>query len=270
MAKWLTAAGLENHEEDRNLSNQRQWGNIGANESREDEVRNYITVGWGVFWRLSDIARKLVYEMTETNVSESNKKAISPLTRGLRSVQLLNVSKSNKFISPLTRGLGLRSVQMLETTIQQQQLEYITSFPGPGHCELTSYYFMHLTISSAFADRVFDNPRGKASKWRTGNEYMARNSWLNWLVLREGPDFFARAWGSKEGNEECLRHIRTEWSKRSNEQLLIEHAAAKEVEDSLVHSYVALFHHNRQYWELIGWAKPEREIERVFSDVHSI
>jgi hypothetical protein len=140
MAKWLTAAGLENHEEDRNSSNQRQWGNIGANESREDEVRNYITVGWGVFWRLADIARKVVYEMTETNVSES-KKAISPLTR------------------------GLRFVQKLESTIQQQQLEYISSFPGPGRCELTSYYFMHLTISSAFADRVFDDPRGKASKW---------------------------------------------------------------------------------------------------------
>ena len=133
---------------------------------KAEKTRLEIIVLWGgaIFWRLADIARKVVYEMTETNVSES-KKAISLLTRGLRFVQLLNVSKSKKFISPLTRGLGLRSVQKLETTIQQQQLEYISSFPGPGRCELTSYYFMHLTISSAFADRVFDDPRGKASKW---------------------------------------------------------------------------------------------------------
>lgn len=241
-AKWLAAVGQENYDEVRDLCHRRQYGSIGANESDGDTLRGYITIGWSILWRLADIARKAVHEITETNVSESK-----------------------KFISSMTRGLHF--IQKLETAIKQQQLEYIRSFPCGGHDELTGYHLMHATIASVFSDRVFDDPRGKTSNWRTGNEFGFHNSWLNWLVLREGPCFFARAWGSKKGNAECLKHIVTEWSNRSNEQILIEQAAAVEVDRNLFERYMKLPDHVDLFWELVGPWKPGREIERVFTDI---
>jgi hypothetical protein len=47
---------------------------------------------------------------------------------------------------------------------------------------------------------------------------------------------------------------------------LIEHAAAKEVEECLLRTSNALYetHH---CWDLLGWARPGREIQRVFTNV---
>ena len=239
-AKWLAAVGLENNQEDEDLYRPGLYGNVGANEVQGDPIRSYITVGWGVLWRLADIARNVVSEMTD-----------------------INVLKSRTQISSLTRGY--RFVRKLETKIKEMQLEYIHTLPFRGR-ESYGYFLMHGVSSRTFADRVFDDPRGKASDWRTGNEYTIGNSWLNWLVLREGPRLFIRAWGSKEGNEECSRLITTEWSKRLKEQLSIEHAAAKDVEESLLRSSNATNEALRRC-ALVDWVRSGREIERVFPDV---
>lgn len=160
----LAAVGVENYEEDQNLCHKRQFGNISANESHGDPLRHCITIGWSFLWRLGDIAWKVVREMTENNVS-GPKKSISSMTR------------------------GFHSVQKLEAMIKRQHLECISNPLYCGHRELHGYHMMHGIISSTFADRVFDDPRGKTSNWRTGNEFSSQNSWLNWLVLRGRTEF---------------------------------------------------------------------------------
>ncbi|PSS10958.1 hypothetical protein M430DRAFT_61324 [Amorphotheca resinae ATCC 22711] len=202
-AKWLTGVALENFQEDPIPTG---FGNVEAGDPRGDPLREYVNTGWMVLWRLSDIARRVVCEMIGKNKTNFNH-PISSWTRG----------------SPLVRKL--------EASVQKQQLEYVNSL---SFFEAFAYHMMHVYVSGAFHDRVFDDPRGRNSDWRTGNEFGINNSWLNWLVFREGPSFFRRAWATREGNAECLKLIITEWSKRSKQQVLIEHAAAKEVEERLL------------------------------------
>jgi hypothetical protein len=240
-AQWLAAVAVENIQEDEDLCHVESYGNIGAKEPRGDPVRAYVAVGFGVLWRLRDIAQKVVEETITVDVSDSRKRLYSS-----------------------TRGLSW--VQRLEMTIKAQQLEYVCRLPFRGR-ESYGYYLMHGMVAGTFADRVFDDPRGRNSDWRTGNEFAIGNSWLNWLILREGPGFFARAWASKEGNKECLKLIVTEWSKRSKEQLLVEHAAAKEVKESLLRSSNAT-HEMTRYIDLLGWARSGRQIERIFTRVN--
>lgn len=111
---------------------------------------------------------------------------------------------------------------------------------------------------------MFDDPRGKNSDWRTGNEFGLGGWWVNWLVMREGPKFFAKAWTSRQGNEECVKLITSEWSKRSKEQVLIERTSATEV-----YAPVLTIGRNNGnlYRDLMDWAKGGREIERAHPDV---
>jgi hypothetical protein len=234
-AKWLTGVALENFQEDPIPTG---FGNVEASDPRGDPLREYVNTGWMVLWRLSDIARRVVCEMIGKNKTNFND-PISSWTRG----------------SPLVRKL--------EASVQKQQLEYVNSL---SFFEAFAYHMMHVYVSGAFHDRVFDDPRGRNSDWRTGNEFGINNSWLNWLVFREGPSFFRRAWATREGNAECLKLIITEWSKRSKQQVLIEHAAAKEVEERLLQVGKVL-ENGDLFRELLGWTIPGREIRRVHGDV---
>jgi len=236
MSKWLAAVGMENFQEDLNLLRPGVFGNIGANEAQGDLARDYVAAGWGVSWALADIAKIEIHK--RINADQNNiKRRVSSLTR------------------------GMHSFKELETKIKKQQLEFIANLPFRGR-EAYGYSVMHGTITCVFRDRVFEDPRGKASDWRAGNEHACNNSWLNWLSLREGPDFFIKAWTSKAGNEACSKHITSEWSKRSKEQLLFELAVAKEVEDALLVASNNR-HESRRYWDMIGWAESGRKFERV-------
>ena len=239
-AKWLAAVGMENMVEEDPGFHVGIYGNVGANESQGDPMRDYITAGWGVLWRLADIARSAVLKATHID-DTSNKHHISSLTR------------------------GFQSYEKLESSIKLEQMEYMNSLPYRGY-ECYGYRQMRTTISNAFRDRVFDDPRGKNSDWRTGNEYTLCNSWLNWLVLREGPHFWNQAWSSKAGNEACVKLITREWSKRSREQILLEKAAAKEIEEVLCVLYTSeeMYRHER----LMSWARgTNRQIDRVYPGI---
>jgi len=177
------------------------YGNIGTNDRRGDPIRERVKVGWSVLWKLSDIACEMVFEKAHYNL-EASSGSISHLT------------------------CGMPFVRKLETCIKTRQKTYIATRSIE---DVWNYRLLHSYLSAAFRDRVFDDPRSRNLDWRTGNEFGVGNSWLNWFVLREGPKFFAKAWASRDGNAECLNLIRTEWSSRPKEQVLIEHSAAREV-----------------------------------------
>ena len=232
--QWLTDVALENRQEDLDSGG---FGNIGTNEAQGDSIRGRVNAGWSILWRLSDIAHQVVFKLTDLNPRDVPKR-----------------------ISSLTRGTP--RVRQLETAVKNEQSKYISVL---SFAETFNYYLLHKYLSAVFRDRVFDDPRGKSSDWRTGNEFAMGNSWLNWLVLREGPNFFAKAWASKEGNEECVKLITSEWSLRSKEQVLIEHSAAKEVHEHVLetgkpHDLVIM------YIDLMDWARGGREIERAHPD----
>jgi hypothetical protein len=233
--RWLTDVALENLQEDLDSGG---FGNIGTNEAQGDSIRGRVDSGWSILWRLSDIARQVVFKMTGLNPRDVPRR-----------------------ISSLTRGMPL--VRELETAVKSEQTKYISAL---SFTEIYNYYLLHSYLAAVFRDRVFDDPRGESSDWRTGNEFGIGNSWLNWLVLREGPNFFAKAWGSKEGNKECVTLITSEWSMRPKEQVLIERNTAKEVHEHVLETGKP--HENViMYNDLMGWAQGGREIERAYPDV---
>ena len=67
---------------------------------------------------------------------------------------------------------------------------------------------MHGMVAGTFADRVFDDPRGRNSDWRTGNEFEIGNSWLNWLILREELGFFCKSLGEQGRKQRMLKAYR--------------------------------------------------------------
>jgi len=241
-AKWLAAVGMENMVEEEPTHNSGSYGNSGANEPQGDPIIDYITAGWGVLWHLADIARSAILEAT-----------------------CIDDISTNQHISSLTQGFEF--YEELEASIKHEQLEYINSLPRRGS-ECYGYREMrYTTIANAFTDRVFDDPQGKSSDWRTGNEYTQANSWLNWLVLREGPQFFVRAWSSKAGNEACVKLITQEWSKRSHEQILLEETVAREIEEVVcVPTTPPERFGHRQLMNRA--AEPKGEIDKVYPGVH--
>ncbi|KAF4628916.1 hypothetical protein G7Y89_g9238 [Cudoniella acicularis] len=233
-AKRLAAIGLENQQTKEPTFHGHAFGNIGAAEPKGDLARDYATVGWGILWRLSDIARIVVE------------------AQGVR-------AGSQRRISSLTRGHP--SIKLLEKTIRLNQLQYINTLSdrqGRG------FFVMRSTVAEIFRDRVFDLKR--VLEWGTGNEYSIRNSWLNWFVMRKGPRFFDKAWGGSQGNEECCKHITREWSKRTMTQILIEKTSAIEVEQALLKIFVRANLTTNFVSNLNGWARKDREIERVYQE----
>jgi hypothetical protein len=200
-AHWLSAVSLENRQEDNNLSRRKTIssrlvqsrhprrqrsrlninynpivGNIGAGEREGDAARACLDLGWRVLWRLSDISRGVLHEYREKTRTD--------------------MSFSQNRPSSLTRGLPLSDVQTVEDTIVQKQIEYISNLHE--HAWI-GYHFASANLASVFRDRVFDDHSikehpGKNPDGSTGNSFSNRNSFLNWLVLREGPSFFLRAW----------------------------------------------------------------------------
>jgi hypothetical protein len=67
---------------------------------------------------------------------------------------------------------------------------------------------MHGMVAGTFANRVFDDPRGRNSDWCTGNEFTIENSWLNWVILREGPGFFCKSLGEQGRKQRMLKAYR--------------------------------------------------------------
>ena len=223
-AQWLSGVALEKYHEDYDCygydcqGHDCSCGNIGITEQRGDCVRAHVDIGWSVLWHLTDIAE----EKENTHGLEM------PNPCGQRA----------------SRTRGYNSFRALESEILCEQLEFVNSL---SFDERADYSLMHFFIGCAFAYRVFEDHRPEHHdvdvefqvptigyhELGPGDRFRRSNSWLNWLVLREGPCFFEHAWRSKRGNQECLEYITTQWSKRSPGQLLVEYAAARKVELAL-------------------------------------
>jgi hypothetical protein len=178
----------------------------------------------------------------------------------------VNVMDAGGRISRATRGHP--DMHKLESQVLKRQVQYANSLPWT---DKFGYYMLHFCTQSVFKNRVFEDLKSKIFKRGTGSEYGNRNSWLNWLVLREGPGFFAQAWASKDGNDKCLRYILAEWSGRSEEQLLIERNAAEEIEKALLNvngeNVCFLEEADRLFYALTEWAWRGRQVQRSFSKI---
>ena len=223
-AQWLSGVVVEKYHEDYDCygydcqGHNCSCGNIGVTEPRGDRVRAHVDIGWGVLWNLADIAEEIEN------------------THGLRRPEPCGRRAS--------RTQGYNSVQTLESEILSEQLKFVNNL---SFDERADYSLMHFFVGCAFADRVFEDHRPEHldvdSEFEAptieyydlgpGDRFRKNKSWLNWLVLREGPRLFEQAWTSKRGNTECLEYIYTQWSTRSQEQLLVEYATARHIELAL-------------------------------------
>ena len=208
ISKWMTATVLENaedtnHEEPWNSIG--LWGNIGANEPEGDAIRSHVQIGWSVLWRLSDIAKNTINNEVQPCAPHSTPREDS---------------------SKQPEALGW---QQLEPLIQRPQLQYAENLSS---LDRHGYFLLHEYINFAFRMRGFQHPT-RHNSWLFGNEYGSRTSWLNWLVLREGPNFFAKAWASAEGIKHQSCYIMTEWAKHSEQQIFLEWRNAMDVETTL-------------------------------------
>lgn len=78
--------------------------------------------------------------------------------------------------------------------------------------ECLEYNFMQFFVGCAFHNRVFEDPGQMVYELSTGSDFARKTSWLDWLVLQDGPVFFERALANKEGNQRCLIYICEQWS----------------------------------------------------------
>ena len=234
-AKWLSSVALENlcvAEDGIGC-----YGNI-------DPLRYQVTIGWSILWRMADLAREVLSEDAGVNVMDA-KGQISRTTR------------------------GHPNVHKLESQVLKRQVQYANALPWT---DKFSYSILYFCIQLVFHHRVLEDPKSKIFKMATRSEYRQKHSWLNWLVLREGPSFVAQAWASEDRNSKCLKHILAEWSGRSEEQLLIEQDAVEEVVKALLSvngkNICFLEEADRLFYALTGWewqAWRRRQVERFFS-----
>jgi hypothetical protein len=253
-ARWLSAVAFENHQGEATMSQVSANGNLEANLIRGDHIRDYLFVGWSILWRLSDIAYSVLGGELDCNNTNSHG------------------------VSSLTRGLATERIEPLEESIQHRQLDYVDTLSSH---EAWCYTFMQRCVATVFWNRVFDDPRGKSSNWPVGNEYAAINTWLYWLILREGPAFITEAWRTEAGNEACSNYIIAEWSGRSTEQSYFERDMAIQVGNGLKFAAIpgeyeepgktplSVVNNQICFMNLLAYANDkEQKFQRIYADVH--
>lgn len=240
VARWLSAVAAENHDSEDDGC----FGNIKASDPRGDAIREHLSFGWSVMWHLRDIARAAMLERIPSHVPAHN-------TR----------------LGCLTKGLD--GVAELEKLILERQLEYAADL----HLRFRqSYYGLHFCLQSVFHSRTLVHPRNTAIGCRAAAGYGMRHSWLNWLLLREGPALFAHAWASNPGNHDCAAYIEAEWLGRGDAQIGVERAAGAQLEQALLEEDGREIQHDLTYadlrQELTGWAeRGGKDVGRVHTSV---
>ncbi|KAH6663721.1 hypothetical protein B0J14DRAFT_661920 [Halenospora varia] len=244
-AKWLSAVAYENYETGDDYFYPKHGGNISASDPRGDRARSSATLGWAVRWRLADISTYIILEKLPDGAQREG-----------------NISTICEQIPQFSE---------LESEIKSKQLEYVANL---SQKECLGFRDTERIISAVFADRVFDTKRAVDPGIAWNGYYQAggvTDNWLNYLVLREGPNLFKKAWQSEEGNKNCSRLIKTEWEKRSKRRLEREINSAKVVEKAILSVITvgpAVVEAWRREQELFGWAIRGRSIERVFEGIH--
>jgi hypothetical protein len=193
-AQWLAGVVLEQNCEDGRTNY------VLADDPIGDPLRAHIINGWSILWHLTDIAID-----TEGELS----RYIAPPVISNRSVTASPISVAR---------------------ILDGWLKFVTSL---SFDERLDYDCMRYFAASAFSCRVFEDPHREEYEIGTGNEFARKTSWLSWLVLKDGPLFFEKAWASKEGNERCVKYIYQQFSQRSRNQQLWEFDAARKTELAL-------------------------------------
>ncbi|KAH8650926.1 hypothetical protein BGZ60DRAFT_421116 [Tricladium varicosporioides] len=244
-ANWLSAVAYENYETGADYFYPKDGGNISASDSRGDRARASATLGWSVRWRLADISTQIILS------------------------RLPNGAQREGNMSTICEQIPKFSE--LEHEIKRKQLEYVTNL---SHAEALGFRDTERIISAVFADRVFDTKRAVHPKISWNGYYQGggvTDNWLNWLVLREGPNMFKKAWGSEKGNMNVSALIKNEWEKRSKRRLEREINSAKVVEKAIL-SVTTMGPVVVEMWrrekELFGWAIMGMEVERVYDGIH--
>jgi hypothetical protein len=182
------------------MSQTRETINMRADVDPGENFKTHLFVGWAILWRLSDSAQSVLVDELNLNAADIN------------------------CVSSLTLGLDTETLKSLEAFIRNRQVAYISTLSNHGLiCKIVLYKCF---FSRTFSDRIFSRLH-----------YLGKDCWLSWLVLREGPSYFIKAWSTAAGNEECSRYTTREWSGRTREQIRIENAAGKFVSYKLFSAF---------------------------------
>jgi hypothetical protein len=199
LARWLAALLLEFEETSTPFWS--EHNNSVQYSVRLEDMWEYLTIGLGVMWRISDISRDLIEA---------------------------EIGLSPPWIPLSTITCGYPKVLELEHQILHLQTEYLHSVSEIG---IRSFYFASKyfipSLYSICSFRTLDsNTFGYEISFEI-EEFEVRN-WWKWLVLREGPDLIALAWKTNKGKENRLRFV-TELMRRHKSQFLVEKAAADSI-----------------------------------------
>ncbi|MCJ1247616.1 hypothetical protein MMC30_004831 [Trapelia coarctata] len=163
------------------------------------QARTHFTNGWGIHWQMTDIANSI----------EADMQAMATLDGGT-------------WTQALTRPHAAR--------LRDEWLAFVATF---SEQDCLDYNFLQYFVAYALRNRVFEDPRREIYEVGTGNDFAGKASWLNWLVLRDGPTFFERARASEEGNQRCVEYIYEQWSLASWDQRRWGYDAARRTEAAL-------------------------------------
>ena len=171
--------------------------------ARDDPILPHLETGCSVLWRLADIADRVEKDWKrKRRRSSANENALTAKARTFRSL------------------LQMEAVVLAERRIYVESL---------SDREILGWNLWHWISRNIFAHGI----PVEGGKIIGADQYEDRVCWTNWLVLKDGPGFFEKAWGSLDGNIECARYVARIWSERWPEEQQIETKAAVEIWKSL-------------------------------------
>lgn len=186
----------------------RAWG-ISAADPLGDILRERVTHGWRVLWRLSDVARQVA------RLSDSS---LAVGSTGLR-----------RFFLPRWTTSSEDMVMARETEILRLRRRLIRDLTPQ---DVVDYGLMHGFMSHAWStvDFGFGTLADLGPPRKGGALVWAKSSWINWLILRDGPLLFDELWANFDDQRtDRIERVRREWEARSAQQVQIEKQSARHV-----------------------------------------
>lgn len=273
-ARWMTHVLLEHHDEetaDDFEGYAASHGNIAASEVQGDPVRRQVEAGFSVHWRLSDIARMVIFEAQSPLLT--NLDQVSTIMKWITNLTLAATKAghqlSSQNLSSMTRAPGSDRFlyELIETAIVASHYLYLESLQKYGIQSLGNYRLDNL-LGTVFSNRVLDVPNQPGAEIMKCNDHQI-SAWLRWFICREGPGFFAKAWGSGEGKRECEAVIIREFFGRTEDQRATEKWSLQSRSEVLRHMGNTA-HGMPEYHAITEWAPVGRQIIRSFPgvDIH--
>lgn len=185
------------------------WG-IPAADPLGDNLRERVANGWRVLRRLSIIAQQ-VYRLPD------------PLCTAR------HANLSGFKVQRPARPANL--VTARETLILKTRRDLVRSLSTQ---EVVDFGLMHDFMERAFSNINFGFGMLADLNARKCASVTMRTSWINWLILRDGPSLFEKLWGRYNGpRAQAIESIQRQWRDRTEATRDIEKVFARKINSEL-------------------------------------